>query len=82
MVASHEPLLHVSITQAEAAGLDEIRISVPRARMIRNDLLALKKALSDEGLKASRSTAHFNRLDQIFFEQSRVMNEAMSKMGL
>jgi hypothetical protein len=36
----------------------------------------LDKAVSDN----ARPQAHFNRLDEIFKEQDRVMNEAMSKM--
>jgi len=40
-----EPLFHVCIKQAERHGLEEIRISLPRAKEILRDLRIAKKAL-------------------------------------
>jgi hypothetical protein len=80
LVASYDALFKVAIKHAESHGLDEIRISVPRARCLYNDLVILEKALCEPPPRTS--TLGFNRLDQIFSEQDRVMNEAMSKMGL
>ena len=75
-VSSYDALFKVAIKHAEHHKLDSITISVPRARQIYNDLVILDKAVSDN----NRPPAHFNRLDEIFKEQDRVMNEAMSKM--
>jgi hypothetical protein len=81
LVASYDALFKVAIKHAEHHGLDEIRISVPRARCLYNDLVILEKALCEPPTPRT-STLGFNRLDAIFSEQDRVMNEAMSKMGL
>jgi hypothetical protein len=81
LVASYDALFKVAIKHAEHHGLDEIRISVPRARCLYNDLVILEKALC-EPPAPRKSTLGFNRLDAIFSEQDRVMNEAMNKMGL
>jgi hypothetical protein len=81
LVASYDALFKVAIKHAESHGLNEIRISVPRARCLYNDLVILEKALC-EPPKPRASTFGFNRLDAIFSEQDRVMNEAMNKMGI
>jgi len=81
LVASYDALLKVQIAQAMRYGQDEIRISVPRARGFYNDLLVLEKALN-ESTRHYASQSHFSRLDAIFNEQDRVMNEAMSKIGI
>jgi len=81
LVASYDALFKVAIKHAEHHGLDEIRISVPRARCLYNDLVILERALCEPPTPRA-STFGFNRLDAIFSEQDRVMNEAMNKMGL
>jgi len=81
LVASYDALFKVAIKHAEHHGLAEIKISTARARALYNDLVVLEKALCEPPTPRT-STLGFNRLDQIFFDQSRVMNEAMSKMGL
>lgn len=77
-VVAHDALFKVSITQAEHAGLDEIRISVPRARVILNDLIALKKAV-ESPYRNIKNPPHFDRLDSIFFQQAEAINEAITK---
>jgi hypothetical protein len=78
-VVAHDALFKVSITQAEHAGLDEIRISVPRARAIYNDLIALKKAVESPS-RSMKQPAYFDRLDSIFSQQTEAINEAMTKI--
>jgi hypothetical protein len=78
-VVAHDALFKVSITQAKHAGLDEIRISVPRARVILNDLIALKKAV-ESPYRNIKQPAHFDRLDSMFFKQAEAINEAMTKI--
>ena len=78
LVASYDALFKVAIKHAEHHGLDEISISVPRARAIYNDLVILEKALSEPPVR--RADVGFNRLDEIFLRQSEVINEAMSKL--
>lgn len=54
MIASHThtivndllPLLQVLVKQSQRQGLDEIRISVPRARMAIHNLTIAKKAIT------------------------------------
>jgi hypothetical protein len=41
------PLFQVSIKQAQRHGLDEIRISVPRAKEILHDLVVANKAIKE-----------------------------------
>jgi len=81
LVASYDAMFKCAIKQAEHHGLAEIRISTARARSLYNDLVILEKALCEPPTPRT-STFGFNRLDAIFSEQDRVMNEAMSKMGL
>jgi hypothetical protein len=78
-VVAHDALFKVSITQAQHAGLDEIRISVPRAREILNDLIALKKAV-ESPYRNAKQPAHFDKLDAMFFQQAEAINEAMTKI--
>lgn len=80
-VASYDALIRVSIKSAEAHGLDEIRISVPRAKELLHDLTILKKAAETPVKPEPR-----HRLDSIInidtfaLEQAEVMNKAMSKL--
>jgi hypothetical protein len=50
---SIEPLINVCIKQAERHGLDEIRISLPRAREIHREIIIAKKALENHSSKNS-----------------------------
>ena len=81
LVASYDALFKVAIKHAEHHGLAEIKISTARARALYNDLVVLEKALCEPPVRQP-SMFGFNRLDAIFSEQDRVMNEAMSKIGL
>jgi hypothetical protein len=77
--ATYDALFKTAIKHAERHGLNEIRISVPRARELYRDLSALETALR-QPQPSRHSTAHFARLDAIFAEQDRVMNEAISRI--
>jgi len=74
-VTNHAALFRVCIKSSEAAGLDEIRISVPRAKEILRDLEILKSAIESPSVMP-----HQSRLDTIFGNQIRVIDEAVSKL--
>jgi hypothetical protein len=62
VIHSLEPLLNVSLKQADRHGLDEIRISKTRAREILHLALAAKKELEQK----NKQPNHFNHLDSVF----------------
>jgi hypothetical protein len=63
VIHSLEPLLNVCIKQAERHGLDEIRISLPRAREIHREIIIARKSLEKP---APKDPAYFSHLDQYY----------------
>ena len=67
LVNSIEPMFYSIIKTSEHHGLDEVRISTPRAREIAHDLLVLKKKLKSLASDAAAATMTTDRhLDSIF----------------
>ena len=67
LVNSIEPLFYSIIKTSEHHGLDEVRISTPRAREIAHDLLVLKKKLKSLASDTAAATMTTDRhLDSIF----------------
>ena len=67
LVANIEPLLKCEIARATHHGLDEIRISVPRAKEIHRMAIILEKRLQNVLAKeASATKAIDQHLDRIF----------------
>jgi hypothetical protein len=77
LVVTYDALFKVAIKHAEHHGLSEIKISTARARSLYNDLVVLDKALS---IPEPRKPGYFNRLDAIFSEQERVLDQALTKI--
>ena len=61
LFSSIEPLLNVCIKQAERHGLNEIRISLPRAREIHREIVIARKSLE----KPVKVPSFHARLDAI-----------------
>lgn len=59
-----EALLHVCINQAQRHDLDEIRISLSRAKEIHHSIVAIRKASKNQGNRASTNALHAH-LDKI-----------------
>jgi hypothetical protein len=80
-VVANDALFRVSIRQAEEAGLNEIRISVARAKEILRDLTILKR-----DCEAPVVPVRPHRLDSIInietfrTEQEKVMNQAIKRI--
>jgi hypothetical protein len=67
LIANIEPLLFTEIRTAEHHGLDQIRISVPRAREIHRMVIILEKRLKNIlATTTAADNATNRRLDAIF----------------
>jgi hypothetical protein len=67
LVANIEPLLKCQIATAVHHGLDEVRISLPRAKEIHRMALILEKRLQNILAKETAATTAINQhLDRIF----------------
>lgn len=81
LVAANDALFRVCIKAAESAELDEIRISVPRAKQILSQLTILKKSC-----ETPTKTQPRHRLDEIInietfaLEQADMVNKALCRI--
>jgi len=67
LVANIEPLLKCQITTAVHHGLDEVRISLPRAKEIHRMAIILEKRLQNVLAKETNATKAIDQhLDRIF----------------
>lgn len=65
LISSIEALLHVCINQADRHGLDEIRISLSRAKEIHSSIVSMRKESKDHGNKGRVNPLH-THLDKMF----------------
>jgi hypothetical protein len=79
-VCSYDALLRFQILHCQNQGLNEITITIPRAKEFLRDIEILKKSLEDSKPVERREPEYFSRIDAMFDQQSAVLNDAISKI--
>lgn len=75
-VCSYDALLRFQIVHAQNQGLDEIRITIPRAKEMLRDIEILKKSIESHKAISRKEPAYFGMLDSMFEQQATAINKA------